>query len=55
VATRTTRESQVTDEVCDLPHRLLEDGMTSVRLVMTRRAWKRGEPMAVGKVLGEWV
>jgi hypothetical protein len=55
VATLTTRESQVTYEVFDLPHMLLEDGMASIRLVITRRAWKRGEPIAVGKVLGEWV
>src|SRR5262249_52790692 len=55
VAILTTRESQVTYEVFDLPHMLLDDGMTSVRLVLTRRAWKRGEPIAVGKVLGEWV
>jgi hypothetical protein len=55
VATVTTRESQVTYEVFDLPHMLLEDGTASIRLVITRRAWKRGEPIAVGKVLGEWV
>jgi hypothetical protein len=55
VATITTRESQVTYEVFDLPQMLLEDGTTSVRLVITRRAWKRREPISVGKVLGEWV
>jgi hypothetical protein len=55
VATMTTRESQVTYEIFALPKMLLEDGMTPVRLVLTRRAWKRGEPIAVGKVLGDWV
>jgi hypothetical protein len=54
-ATMTTRESQVTYEVFDLPRMLLEDGTTSVRLLLTRRAWKRGEPISVGKVLGDWV
>src|SRR5262249_30856542 len=55
VATMTTQESQVTYEVFDLPQMLLEDGRTSVRLLLTRRAWKRGEAVSVGKVLGEWV
>lgn len=55
VARITTRESQVTDEIFDLPQMLLEDGATSVRLLLTRRAWKRGDPIAVGKVLGDWV
>lgn len=55
VARITTRESQVTYEVFDLPHMLLEDGMTSVRLLLTRRPWKRGEPISVGKVLADWV
>jgi hypothetical protein len=54
-ATMTTRESQVTYEVFDLPQMLLEDGTTSVRLLLTRRAWKRGEPISVGKVVGDWV
>lgn len=54
-ATLTTRESQVTYEVFDLPQMLLEDGTTSVRLLLTRRAWKRGEPISVGKVVGDWV
>jgi hypothetical protein len=34
---------------------LLEDGTTPVRLLVTRRAWKRGEPISVGKVVGDWV
>jgi hypothetical protein len=51
----TTRESQVTYEVFDLPQMVLEDGTTSVRLLLTRRAWKRGEPISVGKVVGDWV
>ena len=55
VATMTTRESQVTYEVFDLPQMLLEDGTTPVRLLLTRRAWKRGEPISVGKVVGDWV
>jgi hypothetical protein len=55
VARITTRESQVTYEVFDLPQMLLEDGTTSVRLLLTRRAWKRGAPISVGKVLGDWV
>lgn len=55
VATMTTRESQVTYEVFDVPQMLLEDGMTRVRLLLTRRAWKRGDPISVGKVVGEWV
>jgi hypothetical protein len=55
VATMTTRESQVTYEVFDLPQMLLEDGTTSVRLLLTRRAWKRGAPISVDKVLGDWV
>jgi hypothetical protein len=55
VATMTTRESQVTYEVFDLPQILLEDGKTSVRLLLTRRAWKQGEPISVGKVVGDWV
>jgi hypothetical protein len=55
VARITTRESQVTYEVFDLPQMLLEDGTTSVRLLLTRRAWKQGQPISVGKVLGEWV
>jgi hypothetical protein len=55
VATMTTRESQVTYEVFDLPQMLLEDGTTSVRLLLTRRAWKRGESISVGKVVGDWV
>src|SRR5271166_2338192 len=55
VATMTTRESQVTYEVFDLPQMLLEDGTTSVRLLLTRRAWKHGEPISVGKVVGDWV
>jgi hypothetical protein len=55
VATMTTRESQVTYEVFDLPQILLEDGTTPVRLLVTRRAWKRGEPISVGKVVGDWV
>jgi hypothetical protein len=54
-ATMTTRESQVTYEVFDLPQMLLEDGTTSVRLLLTRRAWKRGDPISVGKVVGDWV
>ena len=54
-ATLTTQESQVTYEVFDLPQMLLEDGATSVRLLLTRRAWKRGEPISVGKVVGDWV
>jgi hypothetical protein len=55
VATLTTQESRVTYEIFDLPQMLLDDGTTSVRLVLTRRAWKRGTPIAVGKVLGDWV
>jgi hypothetical protein len=55
VATMTTRESQVSDEVFDLPQMLLEDGTTPVRLLLTRRAWKRGAPISVGKVVGDWV
>jgi len=55
VATMTTRESPVTYEVFDLPQMCLEDGTTSVRFLLTRRAWKRGEPISVGKVVGEWV
>jgi hypothetical protein len=55
VATMTTRESQVTYEVFDLPQMLLEDGTTPVRLLLTRRAWKRGAPISVGKVVGDWV
>lgn len=55
VATMTTRESHVTYEVFDLPQMLLEDGTTPVRLLVTRRAWKRGEPISVGKVVGDWV
>lgn len=55
VATFTTQESQVTYEVFDLPQMLLEDGTTSVRLLLTRQAWKYGEPISVGKVLGDWV
>ncbi len=55
VAKITTRESQVTYEIFDLPQMLLEDGMTRVRLVLTRRAWRRGEPISVGKVVGDWV
>jgi len=55
VATMTTRESQVTYEVFDLPQMVLEDGTTSVRLLLTRRACKRREPISVGKVLGDWV
>jgi hypothetical protein len=55
VATMTTRESQVTYEVFDVPQMLLEDGTTPVRLLLTRRAWKRGEPISVGKVVGDWV
>jgi hypothetical protein len=51
----TTRESQVTYEVFDLPEMLLEDGTTAVRLLLTRRAWTRGEPISVGKVVGDWV
>ena len=54
-APMTTRESQVTYEVFDLPQMLLEDGATAVRLLLTRRAWKRGEPISVGKVVGDWV
>lgn len=54
-ATMTTRESQVTYEVFDLPQMLLEDGTTSARLLLTRRAWKHGEPISVGKVVGDWV
>ncbi|MGO8949917.1 MAG: hypothetical protein ACLQUY_20125 [Ktedonobacterales bacterium] len=54
VATMTTRESQVTYEVFDLPLMLLEDGTTSVQLLLTRRAWKHGEPISVGKVVGDW-
>jgi len=54
VARITTRESQVPYAVFDLPQMLLEDGTTSVRLLLTRRAWKRGEPISVGKVLGNW-
>jgi hypothetical protein len=54
VATMITRESQVTYEVFDLPQMLLDDGTTPVRLLLTRRAWKR-EPISVGKVLGKWV
>jgi hypothetical protein len=54
-ATVTTQESHVTYEVFDLPQMLLEDGLTSVRLLLTRRAWKRGEPISVGKVVGDWV
>jgi hypothetical protein len=50
-----TRESQVTSEVFDLPPMLLDDGATPVRLLLTRRAWKRGQPISVGKVVGEWV
>jgi hypothetical protein len=55
VAQITTRESQVTYEIFDLPQLLLEDGMTQVRVVLTRRTWKRGEPISVGKVVGDWV
>jgi hypothetical protein len=55
VATFTTRESQVTYEVFELPQMLLDDGTTPVRLLLTRRAWKHGEPISVGKVLGDWV
>jgi hypothetical protein len=55
VARITTRESQVTSAVFDVPQMLWEDGTTLVRLLLTRRPWKRGEPIAVGKVLGEWV
>jgi hypothetical protein len=55
VATMTTRESQVTYEVFDVPQMLLDDGTTPVRLLLTRRAWKRAEPISVGKVVGEWV
>ena len=53
-ATWTTRESQVTYEVFDLPQMLLEDGTTAVRLLLPRRAWKHGDPISVGKVLGDW-
>ncbi|MGO8950327.1 MAG: hypothetical protein ACLQUY_22240 [Ktedonobacterales bacterium] len=53
VARVTKRESQVTYEVFDLPQMLLEDGTTSVRLLLTRRAWKHGEPISVGKVVGD--
>ncbi len=55
VATMTTRESQVTYEVFDVPQMLLEDGTTPVRLLLTRRTWKRGDPVSVGKVVGDWV
>jgi hypothetical protein len=55
VARITTRESQVTYEVFDLSQMLLEDGVTSVRLLLTRRAWKHDEPISVGKVVGDWV
>jgi hypothetical protein len=55
VAQITTRESQVTYEIFDLPQMLLEDGSLSVRVALTRRAWKRGEPISVGKVVGDWV
>jgi hypothetical protein len=51
----TTPESQGTDAVCALPQLLLEEGTTSVRLLLTRRAWKRGAPLSVGNVLGDWV
>lgn len=54
-ATVTTQERQVTYEVFDLPQMLLEDGLTSVRLLLTRRTWKRGDPISVGKVLGDWI
>jgi hypothetical protein len=55
VARMTTPESQVTYEVFDLPQMLVEDGTTAVRLLLTRRVWKPGAPISVGKVLGDWV
>jgi hypothetical protein len=51
----TTPQSPVTYAVCDLPQRLLEEGTTSVRVRLTRRACKRGAPRAVGNGLGDWV
>jgi hypothetical protein len=55
VAPMTTRESQVTYAVFDVPQMLLEDGTTPVRLLLTRRTWKRGEPVSGGKVVGDGV
>jgi hypothetical protein len=55
VARVTTRESQVTDAVFALPQLLLEDGVTSARLLVTRRAWQRGAPISVGQGLADGV
>lgn len=54
VATIITQESQVTYELFDLPDMVLDADMPAVRLLLTRRAW-HGEPISVGKVIGEWV
>jgi hypothetical protein len=54
VATITTQESHVTYELFDLPTVPLDGEISPVRLILTRRAWK-GEPISVGKVLGNWV
>jgi hypothetical protein len=50
----TSLESQVTDEVFDIPHVPLGPDQLRARVIFTRHAWL-GEHVSVGKLVGNWV